>query len=101
MKKLTLKKKSTAAPVAIAAPEPTLEERVASANMSAQAFVGMFEMAAHGLETSANNLEVAQAEAQEEAERLTRLADDARLNAHKRREQAANIRALVGGAASE
>lgn len=99
--KFSLKKKTVPAPVLAAAPEPTLEERVASANMSAQAFVGMFEMAAHGLETSANNLEVAQTEAQDEADRLARLADEAGTNARKRREQAANIRALVGGAAGE
>lgn len=95
--KFSIKKKSIpAATVEYVTDEPTLEQRVSAANLSADAYVGMFESAISGLEGSARSLQHASQEARGEAASLTDLADDAEIAAELRFEQAANIRALIG-----
>lgn len=75
---------------------PTLEERAVAAAVAAAEALSIFELAAQDLEHAAIEAEDVAEQARAEADRLAHVADGNRKAAVRRREQAGQVRALVG-----
>jgi hypothetical protein len=88
------KKKSIPAPVLIAV-EPTLEDRLADANIAASVHLSAFVRAATGLEKAADDLDAVRDHAAEEATRHLDIKVTADKTAFQHRAQAQKIRDLL------
>lgn len=77
--------------------EPTLEDRINSAEATAESAVSLFEVLALDLDVAATELEKAREDAVTEADRLAVLGGKAFASARQRREQAKTIRGFLGG----